>query len=202
MLYRVQASMLGLSGLFRSSGLRPFFGGLRGLCAGAWRPETHREPGAVRPIYPLQLCPAGMLTQSAAIRHYTQSSNDPGGTNPGKPSNDDSIKLSKTQQLKKVFKEYGAVAVAFHVGISLVSLGICYVLVSSGLDVSALLLKIGFSETVVQSKLAAGTSIFVLAYAIHKLFAPVRISITLISVPFIVRYFRKIGLFKPPPQAH
>lgn len=63
---------------------------------------------------------------------------------------------------------------------------------------TALLFKLGFDEALVQSKLAAGTSTFVLAYAIHKLFAPVRISITLVSVPFLVRYFRKTGLFKPP----
>lgn len=107
-------------------------------------------------------------------------------------------KPSKTQQLKKVFKEYGAVGVAFHIGISLISLGICYLAVSSGLDMASLLYRIGFSESVVQSKLAAGTSTFVLAYAVHKLFAPVRISITLVSVPLIVRHLRKTGLFRPP----
>ncbi|XP_029907039.1 protein FAM210B, mitochondrial [Myripristis murdjan] len=107
-------------------------------------------------------------------------------------------KPNKTQQLKKVFKEYGAVGVSFHVGMSLMSLGMFYLLVSSGIDMAALLCKLGFSEAVVQSKMAAGTSTFVLAYAIHKLFAPVRISITLVSVPLIVRYFRKTGLFKTP----
>jgi hypothetical protein len=60
----------------------------------------------------------------------------------------------------------------------------------------AILLKLGFNESLVQSKMAAGTSTFVVAYAIHKLFAPVRISITLVSVPFVVRYLRKVGLFK------
>lgn len=69
---------------------------------------------------------------------------------------------------------------------------------SSGVDMSTVLTKLGFSEALVQSKLAAGTSTFVVAYAIHKLFAPVRISITLVSVPFIVRHFRKVGFFKPP----
>uniref|UniRef100_A0A1A7Z637 Family with sequence similarity 210, member B n=1 Tax=Iconisemion striatum TaxID=60296 RepID=A0A1A7Z637_9TELE len=110
-------------------------------------------------------------------------------------------KPNKTQQLKKVFKEYGAVGVSFHIGISLMSLGMFYLLISSGIDVAALLCKLGFNESVVQSKMAAGTSTFVLAYAIHKLFAPVRISITLVSVPLIVRYFRKTGLFKPPTPA-
>lgn len=39
-------------------------------------------------------------------------------------------KLSKTQQLKKIFKEYGAVGVSFHICISLMSLGMFYLLVS------------------------------------------------------------------------
>ncbi|NXY90840.1 F210B protein, partial [Alcedo cyanopectus] len=113
--------------------------------------------------------------------------------------NGENKKLNKSQQLKQVFKEYGAVGVSFHVGISLVSLGIFYLAVSSGVDMSALLFKLGFSESSsLQSQMAAGTSTFVLAYALHKVFAPVRISITVVSVPFIVRYCRKIGFFKPP----
>lgn len=113
-------------------------------------------------------------------------------------SSADERKQSKSQQLKKVFQEYGAVGVSLHIGISLISLGIFYMVVSSGVDMSAVLLKLGFKESLVQSKMAAGTSTFVVAYAIHKLFAPVRISITLVSVPLIVRYFRKVGFFKPP----
>uniref|UniRef100_A0A8D0EJJ6 Family with sequence similarity 210 member B n=1 Tax=Strix occidentalis caurina TaxID=311401 RepID=A0A8D0EJJ6_STROC len=125
---------------------------------------------------------------------------DAGGS-PEKAATDSSgenKKLHKSQQLKQVFKEYGAIGVSFHVGISLVSLGIFYLAVSSGVDMTAVLFKLGFSESSLQSKMAAGTSTFVLAYAIHKLFAPVRISITIVSVPFIVRYCRKIGVFKPP----
>ncbi|XP_074875837.1 protein FAM210B, mitochondrial isoform X3 [Buteo buteo] len=55
-------------------------------------------------------------------------------------------KLNKSQQLKQVFKEYGAVGVSFHVGISLVSLGIFYLAVSSGVDMTAVLFKLGFSK--------------------------------------------------------
>ncbi|XP_022350076.1 protein FAM210B [Enhydra lutris kenyoni] len=113
-------------------------------------------------------------------------------------SSSEKEKQSKSQQLRKIFQEYGAVGVSLHIGISLISLGIFYMVVSSGVDMSTILLKLGFKESLVQSKMAAGTSTFVVAYAIHKLFAPVRISITLVSVPFIVRYFRKVGFFKPP----
>ncbi|XP_072540029.1 protein FAM210B, mitochondrial [Salminus brasiliensis] len=109
-------------------------------------------------------------------------------------------KQTKTKQLKMMFKEYGAVGVSFHIGTSLISLGIAYLALSSGINMAAVLCKMGFSESVVQSKLAAGTSTFLLAYAVHKLFAPLRISVTLVSVPLIVRYLRRTGLFKPPPS--
>lgn len=44
-------------------------------------------------------------------------------TNSAKP-------LTKKEQLKKAFKDYGVTIVVFHVGISLASLGVCYALVS------------------------------------------------------------------------
>ncbi|KAL4655765.1 protein FAM210B [Arapaima gigas] len=145
-----------------------------------------RPPGVGHPAAQLSAAKRGQCTSAA-------SSKGPQDLDSGKPN--------KTQQLKKVFKEYGAVGVIFHISISLMSLGMCYAAISSGIDMTALLFKLGFSETVVQSKMAAGTSTFVLAYAVHKLFAPVRISITLVSVPLLVRYFRKTGLFKPPASS-
>lgn len=39
-------------------------------------------------------------------------------------------KQSKSQQLRKIFQEYGAVGVSLHIGISLVSLGLFYMVVS------------------------------------------------------------------------
>lgn len=68
----------------------------------------------------------------------------------------------------------------------------------SGLDVVALLDKIGMTNSMVSTNIATGASTFVIAYAVHKLFAPVRISITLVSAPLIVRYLRKKGILKAP----
>lgn len=42
----------------------------------------------------------------------------------------DEAPLSKKEKLKKAVKEYGSTVIVFHVGISLVSLGACYLLVS------------------------------------------------------------------------
>lgn len=105
--------------------------------------------------------------------------------------------LTKKEQLKKAFKEYGSTIVIFHVGISLVSLGSCYFLVNNGIDVIGLLDQLGYAPAALKSSVAAGASSFVVAYAIHKIFAPVRISITLGAAPFIVRYMRSKGLLKP-----
>ena len=68
----------------------------------------------------------------------------------------------------------------------------------SGLDVVGALQSLGVAESLLQSKLAAGAGTFVVAYAVHKVFAPVRIGITLTATPFIVRYLRKIGFLKVP----
>ena len=46
------------------------------------------------------------------------------------------------------------------------------------------------------SSVATNASTFVMAYAVHKVFAPVRISITLGSVPLLVRYLRLKGVLK------
>uniref|UniRef100_UPI00398EF425 protein FAM210B, mitochondrial n=1 Tax=Pristiophorus japonicus TaxID=55135 RepID=UPI00398EF425 len=144
-------------------------------------------------------CPDARLGALAGL--CTSVSRDGTTGKEGRRSNNgDDKKLRKSQQLKQVFKEYGAVGVVFHTGISLTSLGMFYLAVSSGVDVTTILYKVGFSEAVVQSRMAAGTSTFVIAYAVHKIFAPLRMSITLVSVPLIVRYFRKIGLFKASPS--
>lgn len=69
----------------------------------------------------------------------------------------------------------------------------------SGLDVVSILNYIGLESmsSSVSSNVATGASTFVIAYAVHKVFAPIRISITLFSAPFIVRYLRNRGILKP-----
>uniref|UniRef100_A0A8B9ZFX9 DUF1279 domain-containing protein n=1 Tax=Anas platyrhynchos TaxID=8839 RepID=A0A8B9ZFX9_ANAPL len=163
--------------------------------AAAGAAAAHPPPRAAPPSRPHLSPPAPLLALRAAAG---SSAKDVGGS-PERAATDlssENKKLNKSQQLKKVFKECecGAVGVSFHVGISSVSLGTSYLAVSSGVDMTAVLCKLGFSESSLQTKRAAGTGTFLLAYAIHKLFAPVR----LISVPFIVQYCWKTGFFKHP----
>lgn len=39
-------------------------------------------------------------------------------------------------------------------------------------------------------------STFAIAYCAHKFTAPIRLGFTLVAVPQVVRYLRKIGIFK------
>nr|XP_023017746.1 protein FAM210B, mitochondrial-like [Leptinotarsa decemlineata] len=105
-------------------------------------------------------------------------------------------KSTLAEKLKKAVKEYGSTVIVFHVGISLLSLGTCYLLVSAGLDVAAIFKAVGLEDWTSNNQLAASAGTFAVAYAVHKVFAPARIAITLGSVPFIVRYLRKIGFLK------
>lgn len=68
----------------------------------------------------------------------------------------------------------------------------------SGLDVVSILNYLGLESmsSKVASNVATGASTFVIAYAVHKVFAPIRISMTLFSVPFIVRFLRNRGILK------
>lgn len=133
---------------------------------------------------------------------------------------------STKNKLKRAVKDYGATVIVFHVTISIASLSISYAAVArfarivrqclfycftmvnvhpfslvfnSGLDVPGMLASMGVSSEMLNSKLASGASTFLVAYALHKLFAPLRITITLGAVPFIVRYLRRIGFLKVTP---
>uniref|UniRef100_A0A336M0D1 CSON009580 protein n=1 Tax=Culicoides sonorensis TaxID=179676 RepID=A0A336M0D1_CULSO len=136
--------------------------------------------------------------KNKTITNDESSSRSDAATN-AKPNEkpEDTKPLTKRDQLKRAIKEYGSTVIVFHIGISLMSLGSFYLLVSSGLDVAALLDKLGVSAEA-SGKIMQGASTFVIAYAVHKIFAPVRISITLFSTPFIVRYLRLKGILKPP----
>ena len=66
------------------------------------------------------------------------------------------------------------------------------------MDVIGLLGKVGVGQGLLESKITTGASTFVIAYAVHKLFVPARMALTLTVTPLIVRYLRRIGFLKQP----
>ena len=52
------------------------------------------------------------------------------------------------------------------------------------------------TSTELVRNLGSGATTFVIAYAVHKAFAPARIGVTLTCAPLIVRYLRRKGVLK------
>lgn len=67
----------------------------------------------------------------------------------------------------------------------------------SGIDVMPFMQKWTGGNEQIDKMLKTSTD-FVIAYSIHKLLAPVRISISLTVTPIIVKHLRRIGLLKMP----
>ena len=57
---------------------------------------------------------------------------------------------------------------------------------------------LGLGESVISARVGAGASTFVVAYAVHKVFAPARIAVTLTTAPLIVKKLRSAGVLKSP----
>ena len=101
-------------------------------------------------------------------------------------------RLTKKEKFQAAVKEYGKTFVVFHVAISLASLGGFYTAISSGIDVLQILQNVPMvGDKIANLEYGKEASTFILAYAVHKVFAPLRISASLSCTPIIVHYIRK-----------
>ncbi|KAL0273541.1 UNVERIFIED_CONTAM: hypothetical protein PYX00_006172 [Menopon gallinae] len=101
--------------------------------------------------------------------------------------------LSAAEKMKNATRVFGPTFLALYACVSIVNLGICYLLVSWGVDVKGIVESFGWSEGTDTAVLAGP---FVVAYALHKVLLPVRTTITIGLAPFVVKYLRKIGFIK------
>lgn len=95
----------------------------------------------------------------------------------------------KGSQAKELLARYGGAYILTSVTLSVISFGLCYALISNGVDVPALLAKVGIQnggtgETV-------GT--VALAYAAHKAASPIRFPPTVALTPIVAGWFSKKG---------
>ena len=77
---------------------------------------------------------------------------------------------TKMDSAKKLLKKYGSAYLVTSISLSIVSISLCYALISAGVDVPGLLDRVGLSVTSTSEKF--GT--FALAYAAHKAMSPIR----------------------------
>lgn len=87
---------------------------------------------------------------------------------------------------KSLLKKYGIAYLATSVPLAIVSFTICYFLVDAGIDVAALLAKVGI-ESAASEK--AGT--FAIAYAAHKAASPIRFPPTVLLTPVVAKLIGK-----------
>ena len=91
------------------------------------------------------------------------------------------------ESAKSLLKKYGIAYLATSIPLAIVSFAICYVLVDSGVDVGALLTKVGIESSDTADK--AGT--FAIAYAAHKAASPIRFPPTVLLTPVVAKLIGK-----------
>ncbi|CAH9148086.1 unnamed protein product [Cuscuta epithymum] len=99
---------------------------------------------------------------------------------------------SKGKEAKELLAKYGGAYLATSITLSLISFGLCYALINAGVDVQALLPKVGISSNETGEKV--GT--FALAYAAHKAASPIRFPPTVALTPIVARWIEGMKVDK------
>lgn len=94
-------------------------------------------------------------------------------------------KKGDIESAKTLLKKYGVAYLATSISLSILSMNLCYLAVSSGVDVAALLAKLGIRA----GGKKAGT--FAIAYAAHKAASPIRFPPTVILSRYAARLMGK-----------
>lgn len=98
----------------------------------------------------------------------------------------ESLKAKDGESAKSLLKKYGIAYLATSIPLALVSFAICYALVDAGVDVGALLAKVGIESSAGEK---AGT--FAIAYAAHKAASPIRFPPTVLLTPVVAKLIGK-----------
>ncbi|KAG1369734.1 hypothetical protein COCNU_15G001000 [Cocos nucifera] len=109
------------------------------------------------------------------------------GGREGKGTEGEGKEKSRADQAKELLAKYGGAYLATSVTLSLISFTLFYLLVSAGIDVQALLNKVGIATDETGGKV--GT--FALAYAAHKAASPIRFPPTVALTPIVASWIGK-----------
>mmetsp|Transcript_17051 Transcript_17051/g.23532 ORF Transcript_17051/g.23532 Transcript_17051/m.23532 type:complete len:227 (+) Transcript_17051:353-1033(+) len=96
-------------------------------------------------------------------------------------------KMGKGEQAKQLLKQYGSAYLITSISLAIISFGTCYFLVNAGVDVGALLEKIGITVSITNQKV--GT--VAIAYAAHKAASPIRFPPTVALTPIVAKALGK-----------
>jgi hypothetical protein len=103
---------------------------------------------------------------------------------PAPAPEDGSPAPTRTQQAKQLLTQYGGAYLLTSISFAIVSFAACYAAVSAGVDVRALLARVGLQASDASEKV--GT--FAIAYAAHKALSPVRFPPTVALTPVVAKW--------------
>ena len=101
----------------------------------------------------------------------------------------ESLKSNDGTSAKALLAKYGVAYLATSIPLAIVSFALCYLLVDSGVDVVALLDKIGIEAKSGDTSDQLGTA--AIAYTAHKALSPVRFPPTVVLTPFVAKLIGK-----------
>jgi hypothetical protein len=90
---------------------------------------------------------------------------------------------------KSLLQKYGIAYLATSIPLAALSFALCYTLVDNGVDVAALLAKVGIDNAGGAGAETAGTA--ALAYAFHKAASPIRFPPTVMLTPLVAKWIGK-----------
>jgi hypothetical protein len=98
--------------------------------------------------------------------------------------------MSNKQGMFKVFyQKYGKVFLVTHIFLSINFFGLCYYLISKGVDVKPYLKKVGIDLSKYQHADKAGNAVG--AYAIYKITMPARLAFSAMVVPLVNKILKR-----------
>ncbi|GAU95103.1 hypothetical protein RvY_06779 [Ramazzottius varieornatus] len=115
-------------------------------------------------------------------------------------SPDSPAKLSPPKQeksaldmVKGFYGHYGYTALTFHTGVAAMSLAFWVLLVRSPVDVSGFMAQIGvltpLTLLITKTATSFGAGSFAVGYLLHKVTGPIRVLITILATPALVRKY-------------
>jgi len=128
-------------------------------------------------------------------RNYTtEQQSDPKTSQPSQQPTDQ--KLSYKDRIKKLFSQYGYIALVTHTCLSLVAFALTYTAINLGVNVPALIHYVGINMDMDHQTLSKVSTLAV-AMACHKITMPFRIAITISVTPMVARFSfaKKIDAF-------
>lgn len=107
--------------------------------------------------------------------------------------------LSNWARMKIMMKTYGYVIIPVHWVIAPVWFGGFYYAIKIGIDIEPMLTKVGVSDHHIETLKNSKASTALMAYALYKIFTPLRYTVTLGATEVTIRALRKRGFIKPTP---